>query len=122
MGTTYLKLFRGLAEIPNFDDPGLRQYGIDPEYLAKVAGRIAFSFDISDDDMFNIIQNFNEMCLSKRLRNINHSYCVWGIVQGCKTFLRDSRGPGGEPGFEFQDKEFEGEFEWIEKLLDEVDY
>jgi hypothetical protein len=117
MKTTYLKLFQGLSEIPDFDDPNLKQYRISPEYLAKVAKKIAFGFEIPDDDMFNIIQNFNEMCLSKRLRNINHSYCVWGIVQGCKKFLRDGR----EMNYDFQSEEFKNEFEWIEGLLDDCE-
>jgi hypothetical protein len=114
MKTTYLKLFQGLQEIPSFDNPNLKQYRINPEYLAKVTERIAFGFGIPEDDMFNIIQNLNEMCLKKRLRNINHSYCIWGIVQNCKMLLRDKR----ELSYDDQNEKFKKEFEWIESLLD----
>jgi hypothetical protein len=91
MKTTYLRLFQGLAEIPDFDDPELKQYRIDPKYLEAAVRRIASGFGIPEEDMFNIVQDFNEMCLKKRVRNINRSYCIWGIVQGCKMFLRDRR-------------------------------
>jgi hypothetical protein len=113
MKSTYLKLFLGLQEIPNFDNPNLKQYRIDPEYLSKVAKRISFGFGISDDDMSDIIQGFNEMCLEKRVRNINHSYCILGMVQGCKKFLRDKR----ELSYDDQNENFKKEFGWIESLL-----
>jgi hypothetical protein len=113
MKTTYLRLFQGMAEVPDFDRGELKQYRIDPEYLARVMRKIASGFGLSEDDMFNVIQDFNEMCLKRKVRNINHSYCIWGIVQGCKNFLRDRR----ELSYEGMTNDLRQTFEWIEEII-----